>query len=226
MQPRVARSGSAGRRFPRHCCGRSWLQTPAPTGQLPLWALRITRLFEESIDLQDDGQTGVTPSVVAVDAVQGASRCPLSCVTPACACATTAGGVPAATFVPRHARTRPSAALPLVTGTAWRVHLAWPLFGTRGGWEPGPAHRAGSRGRPRYWGARGVDQRSAGPRGVPATCRRCPVLLAGAVWPPQGRVYVCGAVWHGGRAASASRSSPGRAVAQLAASSCSTMAAM
>ncbi|MGF1648481.1 MAG: nuclear transport factor 2 family protein [Kineosporiaceae bacterium] len=33
-------------------------------------ALRITRLTEESLDVQDDGQTGVTRIVAAVDAVQ------------------------------------------------------------------------------------------------------------------------------------------------------------
>lgn len=34
-------------------------------------ALRITGLVEESIDVQDDGRTGVTRIVAAVDAVQG-----------------------------------------------------------------------------------------------------------------------------------------------------------
>ncbi|MGN9766523.1 nuclear transport factor 2 family protein [Micromonospora sp. SD12] len=34
-------------------------------------ALRITRLVEESLGVQDDGQTGVTRMVAAVDAVQG-----------------------------------------------------------------------------------------------------------------------------------------------------------
>ncbi|WP_327028116.1 nuclear transport factor 2 family protein [Micromonospora sp. NBC_01740] len=34
-------------------------------------ALRITSLVEESLDVQEDGQTGVTRMVAAVDAVQG-----------------------------------------------------------------------------------------------------------------------------------------------------------
>ncbi|MEU9508453.1 nuclear transport factor 2 family protein [Micromonospora sp. NPDC048170] len=34
-------------------------------------ALRITGLVEESLDVQEDGQTGVTRMVAAVDAVQG-----------------------------------------------------------------------------------------------------------------------------------------------------------
>jgi hypothetical protein len=34
-------------------------------------ALRITSLVEESLDVQDDGTTGVTRTVAAVDAVQG-----------------------------------------------------------------------------------------------------------------------------------------------------------
>lgn len=37
-------------------------------------ALRITALVEESIDVQDDGATGVTRIVAAVDAVQGGAR--------------------------------------------------------------------------------------------------------------------------------------------------------
>lgn len=34
-------------------------------------ALRISRLVEESVDVQEDGRTGVTRTVAAVDAVQG-----------------------------------------------------------------------------------------------------------------------------------------------------------
>ncbi|MEU7172081.1 MULTISPECIES: nuclear transport factor 2 family protein [Micromonospora] len=34
-------------------------------------ALRITGLVEESLDVQDDGETGVTRTVAAVEAVQG-----------------------------------------------------------------------------------------------------------------------------------------------------------
>lgn len=34
-------------------------------------ALRITNLVEESLDVQEDGETGVTRTVAAVDAVQG-----------------------------------------------------------------------------------------------------------------------------------------------------------
>jgi hypothetical protein len=34
-------------------------------------ALRITSLVEESLDVQEDGQTGVTRMVAAVDALQG-----------------------------------------------------------------------------------------------------------------------------------------------------------
>lgn len=34
-------------------------------------ALRITSLVEESLDVQDDGQTGLTRMVAAVEAVQG-----------------------------------------------------------------------------------------------------------------------------------------------------------
>ena len=37
-------------------------------------ALRITRLVEESIDVQDDGLTGITRVVAAVDAVQGGTE--------------------------------------------------------------------------------------------------------------------------------------------------------
>jgi hypothetical protein len=37
-------------------------------------ALRITALVEESIDVQDDGATGVTRIVAAVDAVQGGAE--------------------------------------------------------------------------------------------------------------------------------------------------------
>ena len=37
-------------------------------------ALRITALVEESIDVQDDGRTGVTRVVAAVDAVQGGTE--------------------------------------------------------------------------------------------------------------------------------------------------------
>jgi hypothetical protein len=36
--------------------------------------LRITRLVEESIDVQDDGQTGTTRIVAAVDAVQAGAE--------------------------------------------------------------------------------------------------------------------------------------------------------
>jgi Domain of unknown function (DUF4440) len=36
-------------------------------------ALRITSLVEESLDVQDDGQTGLTRTVAVVDAVQGAT---------------------------------------------------------------------------------------------------------------------------------------------------------
>ena len=34
-------------------------------------ALRITSLVEESLDVQEDGQTGMTRTVAAVDAIQG-----------------------------------------------------------------------------------------------------------------------------------------------------------
>jgi hypothetical protein len=36
-------------------------------------ALRITSLVEESLDVQDDGQTGLTRTVAVVDAAQGAA---------------------------------------------------------------------------------------------------------------------------------------------------------
>jgi hypothetical protein len=37
-------------------------------------ALRITRLVEESIDVEDDGMTGITRVVAAVDAVQAGTQ--------------------------------------------------------------------------------------------------------------------------------------------------------
>jgi ketosteroid isomerase-like protein len=60
LHPRVVGAGPDGTVFDKH----------DDLGAHRSGALRITRLVEESIDVQDDGQTGLTRVVAAVDAVQ------------------------------------------------------------------------------------------------------------------------------------------------------------
>jgi ketosteroid isomerase-like protein len=60
LHPRVVAIGPAGTVFGKE----------DDLGAYRSGALRITSLVEESLDVQDDGRTGVTRTVAAVDAVQ------------------------------------------------------------------------------------------------------------------------------------------------------------
>lgn len=64
LHPRVVAAGPDGTVFGKE----------DDLGSYRSGALRVTRLVEESIDVQDDGQTGTTRIVAAVDAVQGGTE--------------------------------------------------------------------------------------------------------------------------------------------------------
>jgi hypothetical protein len=61
LHPRVVGAGPDGTVFSKE----------DDLGNYRSGALRITRLHEESLDVQDQGQTGITTLVADVDAVQG-----------------------------------------------------------------------------------------------------------------------------------------------------------